>query len=124
MMKVKQLSATEPPDRITFYFLANGLLIGLLPALATWATPTPIQLALLAAMGAISCIGQMCLTRGYALGQFSKMAPMDFCRLPLAIALGFALFGEWPDVAGLAGMAIIVAASLFILLSRAPRAGG
>jgi len=118
MMKVKQLSATEPPDRITFYFLANGLLIGLLPALATWTTPDARQFVLLAVMGAISCIGQMFLTRGYALGQFSKMAPMDFCRLPLAIALGFGLFGEVPEVAGLAGMAIIVGASLFILMSR------
>jgi drug/metabolite transporter (DMT)-like permease len=118
MMKVKQLSATEPPDRITFYFLANGLLIGLVPALATWGTPNTTQLVLLAAMGALSCVGQMFLTRGYALGQFSKVAPMDFCRLPLAILLGLALFGERPDLLALAGMAVIVGASLFILLSR------
>jgi drug/metabolite transporter (DMT)-like permease len=119
MMKVKQLSATEPPDRIAFYFLFNGMLLGTPLALATWQMPDLHQLFLLAAIGAISCVGQVFLSRGYALGQFSKMAPMDFFRLPLAILLGFAVFAELPDLLGLVGMAIIVAASLFILLSRA-----
>jgi drug/metabolite transporter (DMT)-like permease len=88
-------------------------------ALATWEMPDLHQLFLLAAIGAISCVGQVFLSRGYALGQFSKMAPMDFFRLPLAILLGFAVFAELPDLLALVGMAIIVAASLFILLARA-----
>ncbi len=46
------------------------------------------------------------------------MAPMDFFRLPLAILLGFAVFAELPDLLALVGMAIIVAASLYILLAR------
>jgi drug/metabolite transporter (DMT)-like permease len=119
MMKVKQLSLTEPPDRISFYFLLNGMLFAAPLALPVWRMPDLPQLLLLAVIGGISCLGQLCLSRGYALGQFSKMAPMDFFRLPLAVLLGFALFAELPDLPAFAGMAIIVAASLFILLSRA-----
>jgi len=122
MMKVKQLSRTEPPDRISFYFLFNGLLFSLPLALPVWRTPDLAQLGLLAAIGGLSCVGQLCLSRGYALGQFSKMAPMDFFRLPLSVLLGFALFTELPDLLAFAGMAVIVAASLFILLART-RAG-
>jgi drug/metabolite transporter (DMT)-like permease len=121
MMKVKQLSATEPPDRIAFYFLLNGMLFATPLALADWQMPDLPQIGLLAAIGAISSIGQILLSRGYALGQFSKMAPMDFFRLPLAILLGFAVFAELPDLLALAGMAIIVAASLYILLARSAK---
>lgn len=120
MMKVKQLSATEPPDRIAFYFLLNGVLLGAPLAAPGWRTPDVRQLIWLAGIGAISFVGQICLSRGYALGQFTKMAPMDFFRLPLAILLGFLMFAELPDTLALVGMAIVVAASLFILLARSP----
>ncbi|HUA53165.1 MAG TPA: DMT family transporter [Candidatus Sulfotelmatobacter sp.] len=123
MMKVKQLSLTEPPDRIAFYFMLNGLLMGLPLALPVWRTPEPRQWLLLALMGGLSFAGQICLSRAYAIGTFSKMAPMDFFRLPLGILVGFVLFGELPDAFSVLGMAIVVAASLFILMSRAaPRA--
>jgi drug/metabolite transporter (DMT)-like permease len=124
MMKVKQLSLTEPPDRIAFYFMLNGLLMGLPLALPVWQTPEPRQWLLLALMGALSFASQICLSRAYAIGTFSKMAPMDFFRLPLGILVGFVLFGELPDGFSTLGMVIVVAASLFILMSRtAPRAG-
>jgi drug/metabolite transporter (DMT)-like permease len=123
MMKVKQLSLTEPPDRIAFYFMLNGLVMGLPFALPVWQTPEPRQWLLLGLTGAVSFLGQLCLSRAYAIGTFSKMAPMDFFRLPLGILTGFALFGEVPDLYSVAGMAIVVAASLFIVMARsAPRA--
>jgi drug/metabolite transporter (DMT)-like permease len=118
MMKVKQLSLTEPPDRIAFYFMLNGLFLSLPFALPVWQTPTLRQWLLLAVMGGLSFLGQLCLSRAYALGQFSKIAPMDFFRLPLGILAGFALFAELPELSSVAGMAIVVGASLFILLAR------
>ncbi len=120
MMKVKQLAVSEPPDRITFYFLLNGLFISLPLCLPVWRWPDGFQLLLMLGIGVTSCLGQMCISRGYAIGQFTKMAPMDFTRLPLAILLGFVFFGELPDLLSVAGMVVIVGASLFILLSRTP----
>jgi drug/metabolite transporter (DMT)-like permease len=118
MIKVKQLSRTEPPERIAFYFMFNGLLIGLPIALPVWQWPDARQWLLVAGVGGLSFLSQICLVRGYALGTFSKMAPMDFLRLPLGIVSGFALFGELPDLWSVTGMAIVVAATLFIMLAR------
>jgi len=118
MMKVKQLSSTEPPNRIAFYFLLNGLWFALPLALPVWRWPDTDQLLMLAFVGLVSAFGQVFLSRGYALGQFSKMAPMDFFRLPISIVIGFLLFAEWPDALALLGMAIVVGASLYILLAR------
>ena len=123
MMKVKQLSRTEPPDRIAFYFMFNGMLIGTPLAAPVWQMPTGHAWLLLLGIGALSFLSQRCLTRGYALGQFSKMAPMDYCRLPFGILTGFVFFGELPDALSVLGMAIVVASTLYIVMARqAPRA--
>jgi len=118
MIKVKQLSRTEPPERIAFYFMFNGLLIGLPIALPFWQWPDARQWLIVIGVGGLSFLSQLCLVRGYALGTFSKMAPMDFLRLPLGIVSGFALFGELPDIWSVLGMAVVVSATLFIMLKR------
>lgn len=121
MMKVKQLSRTEPPDRIAFYFMVTGLVIGLPIALPVWQWPTTHQWLLIALVGGLSFLSQLCLTRAYALGTFSKIAPMDFLRLPFGIVSGFLLFGELPDLWSVTGMATVVSATLFIMLARERR---
>jgi drug/metabolite transporter (DMT)-like permease len=115
MMMVKQLSTSEPPDRITFYFVCVGGVIAIIPAAFDWRWPAPHHWPGLMAIGALFYCGQFCLTRAYAHGTMSRIAPLDFVRLPIALVLGFTAFGEVPTVAALAGMALIVLASLDIL---------
>ena len=96
----------------------NGLLIGLPIALPFWQWPDARQWLLVAGVGGLSFFSQLFMVRGYALGTFSKMAPLDFLRLPLGIVAGFTLFGELPDLWSVAGMAVVIAATLFIVLAR------
>lgn len=118
MMAVKRLSATEPAERIAALFLLVGSLLSVPGAWAAWSTPPVRELPWLVALGALAWLGQMSLTRGYALGRFSTMAAMDFARLPAALAMGWALFGEVPDAIAAAGMALIGIASTAIVLWR------
>ncbi|MBL8701603.1 MAG: DMT family transporter [Alphaproteobacteria bacterium] len=121
MMTVKQLSATEPPERIAMFFMVVAMLLSIPPAALNWATPPVALWPWLIAIGVLAWAGQVCLSRGYALGRFSAMAAMDFTRLPIAVALGWVLFAEAPDLAVLAGMAAIAVASAIIVLM--PSAG-
>jgi len=116
MMMVKQLSGSEPPDRVAFYFMFVSTFIGAIPAAFDWAMPQLHHLPWLAAIGALFFVGQTALSRAYLYGTFSRMAPLDFVRLPTALLLGFFVFGEVPATIALIGMAMIVAASLDILL--------
>jgi len=116
MMMVKQLSGSEPPDRVAFYFMFMSSFIAAIPAAIDW-TPPELRHALpLLFIGGLFMVGQTCLSRAYAYGTFSRMAPLDFVRLPSALLLGFFIFGEVPATIALVGMALIVAASLDILL--------
>lgn len=116
MMMVKQLSGGEPPDRVAFYFMFVSAIIGMIPALFDWTTPQLHHLPWLAAIGGLFFVGQTALSRAYLYGTFSRMAPLDFVRLPTALLLGFFIFGEVPATIALIGMVLIVAASLDILL--------
>lgn len=118
MMTVKRLSATEPAGRIAALFLLVGTLLSAPGAWVVWTTPAPAALPWLVVLGALAWIGQVSLSRGYALGRFSTMAAMDFARLPAALAIGWIAFAEAPDGLAVAGMALIGVASTAIVLWR------
>ena len=118
MMTVKRLSATEPAGRIAALFLLVGTLLSAPGAWVAWTTPAPAALPWLVVLGALAWIGQVSLSRGYALGRFSSMAAMDFARLPAALAIGWIAFAEAPDGLAVAGMALIGVASTAIVLWR------
>lgn len=114
MITMKSLSATEPPDRIVFYFFFFGSLILLGPAIATWQTPNWTQTGWLLAAGLLGSFGQIWLARAYDAAEVTAIAPLDFLRMPLAAVFGFIIFNEVPDVWSAAGTTVIFAALLFI----------
>jgi drug/metabolite transporter (DMT)-like permease len=116
MMTVKRLSATEPAERIALMFLLVGALCSVPAAVATWQMPVGMEWPLLLVIGALAWLGQIGLSRGYGLGRFSSMAAMDFARLPFALAIGWFVFAEAPDLPAVLGMALIGLASTVIVL--------
>jgi S-adenosylmethionine uptake transporter len=87
-----------------------------------WQPLSPQLLALLA-------VAALFLTGGYALiihamrvGEISAVGPFRYTIMLWAIALQFAVFGEWPDLLTLAGTAIVVATGVYVFYRerRAP----
>lgn len=119
MITMKKLSATEPPNRIVFYFFFFGTLILAPFAALDWQTPTLVQFGWFAAAGAFGVLGQNCLTRAYDAAEVTVLGPYDFLRLPLAALIGFVVFAEIPDIWTGIGATIIILASFAI--ARAER---
>ena len=111
---VKKLSRFDSALTITFHFSFIGALISIVPAIFTWVQPTPIESLLLVATGIFAVAGLMCAARAYNLADATVVAPVDFTRLPFAVAIGYAVFGELPDVWTLLGAAIIMTSILYI----------
>jgi len=108
---------------------ALGMLLALPGAFIAWRWPTPLDLALLFAMGGIGTLNQWCYIKGMAIGDATAMAPIDYVRLVFATMVGLALFHEVPGVWTLAGASIVVASTLVITwreaqLARRPFATG
>jgi drug/metabolite transporter (DMT)-like permease len=55
-----------------------------------------------------------CVNRSLKLAPASVVAPYQYTMIVWAVALGYLVFGDVPDIAMAAGAAIIVAAGLYI----------
>ena len=120
---IKWLARTEPTRVIMFYYSFWTALFSLIPALYWWVTPTPVELVLLAGVGILGIYGQGLVTHGYTLADAGALVTLDYSRVVYAAILGYLLFGEIPGPWNFVGMALIIAASLYLVLSeRRPRA--
>ena len=115
VVTVKQLSRTEQTVVIMFYFALTTTLLALVPAVLTWQTPSAAQFGLLFLTGFLGIVGQSLFTHGIGLGETSFVLPFDYLRIVYAFVIGIIWFAELPDFWGVAGAAIIVASSLYLL---------
>jgi drug/metabolite transporter (DMT)-like permease len=118
---IKRLAATESTRMIMLYYAFWNTAFALVPALLFWVTPTWSEVALLAVVGILGISGQSMITHGLTQGQATVLVPLDYSRIVYSAALGFLLFGEVPGPWSLAGMALIVGASLYLVLAEQRR---
>jgi drug/metabolite transporter (DMT)-like permease len=111
---IRELVRTEKQLVILFYLGVVGSLISGLFALPVWTTPSLTQLALMLLMAVVGSLGQLCVMRGFRLGEASAMAPFDYTRLPMSAAYGLVLFAEIPGIHTALG-AIVIAGSTFYM---------
>jgi drug/metabolite transporter (DMT)-like permease len=114
LMIIKVLTRTESSVTITAYasiFLAPVCLAAALPY---WVWPGWEQLAWLAGIGVVGTVAQTAMNQSFKLADASAVLPMDFSKLIWAAAIGFALFGEIPDLWTWVGGALIFASATYI----------
>jgi drug/metabolite transporter (DMT)-like permease len=69
---------------------------------------------LLSLFGVLSIVALACVNRSLKLAPASVVVPYQYTMIIWAIVLGYAVFGDVPDLLMLAGAAIIIAAGLYI----------
>ena len=115
MVGIRSLSHTEPPERIVFYFGAMATLISSLPLLWHWQTPAPAEWGALLAIGILAHLGQLFLTRGYALGPGGQISPFSYSSVVFGSAIGGIVWGERLDGFSLVGALTVGLAGILIL---------
>ena len=118
---IKRLATTEPTRTIMFYYAISNALFSLIPTIWLWVTPDWFDLALLVSIGFLGISGQGLITHGWTLGDVTALVPLDYSRIVYSAVLGYLVFGELPGPWSFAGMAIIVASSLYLVLTERRR---
>ncbi len=113
-IQIKQLSATEPADRIVIMTTLLWVPMSLLPAMAVWQWPQGIAWLWVVAAGVLGTGGHMLWTRALKLGEVSALTPISFMQLPLVVLFGWWLFAEPLDRWTLIGAGIIFGANAYI----------
>ena len=112
---MKDLTRTEPSNRIVFYFLLYGTIILGIPTLYIFQIPTMNEWLWLGLLGFFGSTGQYCLTQAYAAGDMTIIAPLDFTRVIVAGIIGYLIFDEIPDAWACTGAIIVISACAFIV---------
>ena len=115
---VRRLTATEPVERIVFYFAALSTAISAVPVAADWHTPSASLWPVLIAMGVVATTGQLLLTRAYSQAPASRVGPFIYSSVVFAGALDWAFRGVVPDAMSWAGALLVMAAGILALRSN------
>ncbi len=93
--------------------LVSTLVFGAVVAPFRWVDPSFLDLLLLVLFGVLSVVALACVNRALKLAPATTVVPYQYTTIIWAIVLGYAVFGDVPDLFMLAG-AVIIAAGLYI----------
>ncbi len=117
----KFMTTSERPITILFYMNLIQLPISLALWAADWVTPSLELWPWVLVTGLAGLGTHYCFARAFALADAGIVAPIDFVRLPLAVALGYLIYSEPVDVFVFLGAAVIFTGNLLNLRSQRPR---
>jgi drug/metabolite transporter (DMT)-like permease len=115
MINIRQMGdAGEKNVTIVAWYSLGTAALAAFGCIAEWVTPSPWQLVVLVGAGLFSGLAQLLMTEGYRAAETTLVAPFEYGAIIYATVLGIAIWGEWPDVWSLAGVAVLIASGLYI----------
>lgn len=102
---------------ITFMSMLTAGLLMTPPVLFIWHTPTVEQWLWMTAMGGLSALGHYLIARSCAAAGASQVAPFTYTEMFSTTAISYWFFSELPATAAWAGIALIIAAGMYVTLA-------
>ena len=115
---VRKIGTREHPLVIVFWFPLVATPLSLPAVLEVWVWPTAPGWALLLAVGLLTQVAQVLMTRGLQLEPAGRATAVSYLQVVFATLWGVLVFGERPDAWTLCGATLIVS-SAFLLLRGA-----
>ena len=78
-------------------------------------TPDLLNWAYLFGVGFWAALSHMCMTVAMKYAPAATLAPLHYLELPMAVFLGYAIFGDFPNPRTWVGIAFITASGLYII---------
>jgi drug/metabolite transporter (DMT)-like permease len=104
---IRYMSDTEPAARIVFYFSLLTAIISFVPVPFYWQELPAIAWWAFAFMGILAAIGQMAMTKAYALAPASDIGIWTYSSVIFAGLFGYLFWSEPVTMSWFAGVAII-----------------
>ena len=136
-LMARSMRDTESSMCCSFYVMCGFILLSLLMGLCfgsghmaggdgvfqflfrPWIWPSPDDLPWLILTGASVAVGGLMVTQAYRTTEAAMIAPFEYVGMPMAILWGLLIFGTWPDLITLAGIALICGAGIYVVWREA-----
>jgi drug/metabolite transporter (DMT)-like permease len=110
----RKLSGSAPPLVTLTYTAVTGMVVMSIAVLPDWITPPPVDLIMMAAIGAVAAGGHFLLIRAFDHAPASLLAPYSYSEIVMATAVGWFIFGDFPDGWTWTGISVIIASGIYI----------
>ena len=120
-LSTRVLAATEAPFTTLLYTGIGTLACSSIAVPFFWAPISSIEILVFAAIGGLGVAAHVCMIRAYAYTQASFLAPFNYAKLLWAVALGYLVFGDVPQMNVIAGSVVIVSSGLYVLYRERER---
>ena len=122
MLVTRMVARSLDPIALQAVSSAQALVL-LVPAALLWpGAPLALlaeapagQLWLLAAFGALGALSHLFMTWSLRFAPSATLAPMQYLEIPFGTVIGYLMFAEWPGGLAAIGIAITIAAGLYVI---------
>jgi len=111
----RPISQSVGPTTILYNATWVGLIASSVAVPFFWISPSTEAVLFLMAAACLGAIAHFCLIKAYQWAPASVVAPFAYIELIYASALGFAVFGDIPDLPTIFGGMIIAASGLYLI---------
>jgi drug/metabolite transporter (DMT)-like permease len=119
LMLTRAVAAHDPPWVSAFFGPFVSFLLFSLALPFYWKAPSSARdIIMFLAIGLLAAAAQFVQTIAYRLGTTHQVAPFSYLSLVFAVILGWAVFGNVPDLWSYLGMAMIAAAGLVLVFKK------
>lgn len=118
LLLTRKLSATAPPLVTINFGILSGTVILSAGLPFAWEPVSAYEWGLLALSGVFIAATQFAINRAYALAPAATLAPIGYTEIIAAAAVGYLMFGDFPDAVTWTGIAIITASGVSIAVSK------
>ncbi len=110
----RALGRTDSALTIIAYTPLVGALVASAIVPFFWTAPDAKGWALMVQLGVLGGVGHFALIKAFQAAPASVVAPFGYTNLIWATVFGFIIWGHLPDLATVAGAAVIVASGIYI----------
>lgn len=111
----RRIAGIDSPETSAIYSSLVGAFGMILVLPFVWKTPeNPRDVFYFCSLGVLGALGHYCVARAMAYAPANIVSPFQYMQLLGAVAVGYLFFGDFPDILGWVGAAIIVGAGLYI----------
>jgi drug/metabolite transporter (DMT)-like permease len=109
---MKSVAKTEDPVAISFYFGASSTVAGIALSIPHWTWPVASDVPVLLAAGVLGGLAQWLIASAFRRANASQLAPYDYATIVWSLLVGWIIWGEVPNLTGLAGTLLIAASGI------------
>jgi drug/metabolite transporter (DMT)-like permease len=113
LISTRSLRGASGLTLITTQTLGVGL-AGTVALPFVWVTPTLLELSLIGVLGVVALIAHVLVNHSLKLSPAAVVAPYQYTSLVWAMALGWAFWGDIPELPVASGAALIIGSGLFV----------